>query len=132
MKAVILAAGRGSRMGALTDDRPKGLVKLAGVTLIERASRSLRDGGCLSVGIATGYRAELVSGLCDQAFHNPAWAHTNMVMTLAAAREWLAVEPVIISYSDIFYSAQTVRALAASPAPIAIAYDPQWLALWSK
>ena len=99
MKAIILAAGRGSRMGALTDDRPKGLTKLGGLTLIERAIQNLREGGCTSIGIATGYRAELVAHLGDHAFHNAAWAQTNMVMTLAASREWLTAEPVIISYS---------------------------------
>jgi choline kinase len=131
MKAIILAAGRGSRMGALTDDRPKGLTKLGGLTLIERAIRSLREGGCTNIGIATGYRAELVAHLGDHAFHNAAWAQTNMVMTLAAARDWLTAEPVIISYSDIFYSAQTVAVLAGATAPIGIAYDPHWHALWS-
>jgi choline kinase len=131
MKAIILAAGRGSRMGALTDDRPKGLTKLGGLTLIERAIQSLREGGCTSIGIATGYRAELVAPLGDHAFHNAAWAQTNMVMTLAAARDWLTAEPVIVSYSDIFYSAQTVAVLTRAAAPIAIAYDPHWLALWS-
>lgn len=131
MKALILAAGRGSRMGTLTDDRPKGLTKLGGLTLIERAMQSLRGGGCTSIGIATGYRAELVSHLGDHAFHNAAWAQTNMVMTLAAAQDWLTAEPIIISYSDIFYSAETVAMLAGSTAPIAIAYDPHWLTLWS-
>jgi choline kinase len=131
MKAIILAAGRGSRMGALTDDRPKGLAKLGGLTLISRAIQSLRAGGCTSIGIATGYRAELVAHLGDHAFHNAAWTQTNMVMTLAAARDWLTAEPVIISYSDIFYSAQTVAVLAGATAPVAIAYDPHWLALWS-
>jgi choline kinase len=131
MKAIILAAGRGSRMGALTDDRPKGLTKLGGLTLIERAIQSLRGGGCTSIGIATGYRAELVTHLGDHAFHNAAWAKTNMVMTLAASRDWLTAEPVIISYSDIFYSAQTVAMLSRATAPISIAYDPHWLALWS-
>jgi len=132
MKAIILAAGRGRRMGALTDDRPKGLTKLGGLTLMERAIQSLREGGCTSIGIATGYRAELVAHLGDHAFHNAAWAQTNMVMTLAAARDWLTAEPVIISYSDIFYSAQTVAALIGAAAPIGIAYDPLWLALWSQ
>jgi choline kinase len=51
-------------------------------------------------------------------------------MTLAAARDWLVAEPIVISYSDIFYSAQTVAALIGATAPIAIAYDPHWLALW--
>jgi CTP:phosphocholine cytidylyltransferase-like protein len=58
MKAVILAAGRGSRMGHLGDDRPKCLVELEGKPLIERqigapgGAVSMRSG--LSAAIAPG------------------------------------------------------------------------------
>ena len=44
MRAVILAAGRGSRMNELGDVRPKCLVELAGRTLLERQVAALRDG----------------------------------------------------------------------------------------
>lgn len=132
MKALILAAGRGSRMGALTRDQPKGLVQLGGRSLISRAVENLKLGGCRQVGIVTGYRCELVKPLADHTFHNPRWAETNMVASLAMAGEWLQNEPVIVSYSDIFYSSETVAALARCECPMAIAYDPEWRRLWEE
>ncbi len=132
MRGLILAAGRGSRMGALTRDRPKGLTEIGGRSLISRAIESLRGGGCGEIGIATGYRAELVSPLGDRSFHNARWEQTNMVASLAAADVWLREAPVIVSYSDIFYTRETVAALAGDARAIAITYDPQWRALWEE
>ena len=51
---------------------------------------------------------------------------------LAAAEEWLAAGPVIVSYADIFYRPELVRGLAQAPGEIVIAYDRAWRALWSR
>ncbi len=131
MRGLILAAGRGSRMGAMTAEAPKCLTRLGARTLLDRQIASLRAGGCTTIGIVTGYRADLIAGLADEAFHNPDWAASNMVSSLATASSWLGEGPVIVSYSDIFYTGETVRALGATAGDIAISYDPAWLALWS-
>jgi L-glutamine-phosphate cytidylyltransferase len=131
MKGLILAAGRGSRMGVLTEDRPKCLTPLGGRTLLARQIASLRKGGCDEIGIVTGYRAALVAPAADRTFHNARWEETNMVASLLVARAWLQQEPVIVSYSDIFYAPETVADLAAAPGAVAIAYDRDWHALWS-
>lgn len=132
MKAIILAAGRGSRMGHLTDDRPKCLVELRGTPLLELQLKAIRAGGITEIGIVTGYKRELLAdrGLIE--FHNPRWAETNMVSSLACAQEWLQAEPCIVSYSDIFYDASAVRSLMGCDADIAITYDRNWLALWKS
>jgi choline kinase len=130
MKALILAAGRGSRLGALTNERPKGLVALCGRSLVARAVDSLKAGGCTDVGVVTGYRADLLQGSADRTFHNPRWSETNMVMSLVAAAEWLRASDIVVSYSDIFYSSQTVKDLVSAKADIAISYDRDWRALW--
>lgn len=132
MRGLILAAGRGTRMGALTADRPKGLVQLGGRSLIARAVEALKRGGCAEVAIVTGYRHELVAPLTDTSFHNPRWAETNMVASLQTADAWLRAGPVVVSYSDIFYSTETVTALARCESAIAIAYDPFWRRLWEE
>lgn len=131
MKAVILAAGRGSRMRHLTDDRPKGLTPLHGIPLVERQCTALRAGGASRIGIVTGYMAERFDVYADQCFHNPRWAETQMVVSLEAAADWLEAEPVIVSYSDIFYAPDPVAALAGARADIAITFDPDWEAQWS-
>lgn len=131
MRGLILAAGRGSRMGSMTEDAPKCMVELGCRTLLQRQVSALRSGGCREIGIVTGYKADLIAGAGDTAFHNAEWATSNMVRSLAAAEDWLAVGDVIVSYSDIFYSGETVADLAQAPGDLAIAYDPDWLALWA-
>ena len=132
MKAIILAAGRGSRMKNMAEDRPKCLVEVRGRQLLEWQLTALREAGISEIAIVTGYRRELLAGRALMEFHNPRWAETNMVSSLACAQEWLQAEPCIVSYSDIFYEASAVESLMESRADLAVTYDPHWLKLWEK
>ena len=132
MKAIILAAGRGSRMKNLTEERPKCLVELHGKPLLERQLAALRGAGIEQIAIVTGYKRELLSNRGIVEFHNPRWAETNMVASLACAQEWLRGGPCVVSYSDIFYEASAPRLLMATDAELAITYDPNWRALWES
>lgn len=132
MKAIILAAGRGSRMKNLTDDRPKCLVELRGKALLDWQLDALRAAGITEIAIVTGYKRELLANRGLVEFHNLRWAETNMVSSLACALEWLQQEPCIVSYSDIFYDSSAVKSLMVSDALLAVTYDPNWLELWSK
>jgi L-glutamine-phosphate cytidylyltransferase len=132
MRAVILAAGRGSRMAHLGEDRPKCLVQLAGKPLIERQIAALRNGGMNEIAVVRGYRAEMIDYPSLHFFANHRWAETNMVMSLVAAAEWLRSGEVIVSYADIFYRGELVRGLTGSAGELVIAYDRAWLRLWSR
>jgi len=132
MRAIILAAGRGSRLGHLGADRPKCLVKLAGKPLLERQVAALRRGGMEEIGVVRGYRAEMIDLPGLAYFNNPRWAETNMVMSLGTAAAWLREGPVIVSYGDIFYRSELVRGLAGSPGQLVISYDRDWRRLWTR
>lgn len=132
MKAIILAAGRGSRMKNMTDDRPKCLVELRGKPLLEWQLDALHAAGIGEIAIVTGYKRELLASRAPTEFHNPRWAETNMVSSLACAQEWLQAELCIVSYSDIFYGASAVESLMENQTSLAVTYDPHWLKLWEK
>jgi len=132
MRAIILAAGRGSRMGATGDERPKCLVELEGKPLLDRQIAALRRGGVEEIGIVRGYRAEMLNFPGLSYFDNERWAQTNMVMSLAAAAAWLHSGPVIVSYADIFYRAGLVRGLANASGALVISYDRAWRRLWTR
>lgn len=132
MKAIILAAGRGSRMRGLTDERPKCLVELDGRPLLARQVEALKAGGIDEIALVTGYRRNMLKGWADIEFHNPRWAETNMTTSLAEASAWLEAEPCIVSYSDIFYEASAVKSLTDCKADLAICYDPNWLRIWTE
>ena len=132
MRALILAAGRGSRVGARTQNRPKCLVEIAGRPLLDLQHSALRGAGIDDLAIVRGYRAEDLALPGFTTFDNPRWAETNMVSSLLSADAWLRDAPCIVSYSDIFYPAETVTRLIATDGDIAITYDPDWLSLWSR
>lgn len=132
MKAIILAAGRGSRMKDLTDDQPKCLVELHGKPLLDLQLAALRNAGITEIAIVVGYKRDLLVNRGLVEFENPRWAETNMVSSLACAADWLQTSPCIVSYSDIFYESSAVTALMDCHADIAVSYDENWRALWEK
>ena len=74
MKAVILAAGRGKRMGKLGEKMPKCMIKYKGKTLINRNLQILMNYGIKNISIVVGYQKEkLISYLRDAPMVNP-WA----------------------------------------------------------
>ena len=132
MKAIILAAGRGSRMKNLTEENPKCLVEFHGKPLLEWQLNALYAAGIEEVAVVTGYKRELLASRGLKEFHNEHWDVTNMVSSLACAEMWLENGPCIISYSDIFYRPEAVSSLIKSSAALAITYDPGWLKLWTE
>ncbi len=129
-QAVILAAGRGSRMLDRTREKPKCLIPLAGKPLLHWQVQALKEAGVKRVTVVTGYLGETLHGDFER-LDNPRWHETNMVSTLRCAHAVLEQEPSIISYSDIVYRPDHVQKLAACPEDIAISYDTLWLGLWS-
>ena len=68
MKGIILAAGRGSRLGRYTDDRPKSLITLGGKTLMQRSLDNLRAAGFEEVVVVVGYRHTMLEELISRHF----------------------------------------------------------------
>jgi len=129
-RALLLAAGRGSRLAPYTDDRPKCLVPLLGQPLLEHQIAALKAGGITDIAIVGGYRAECLRPYTDTLYVNNDWNNSNMVVSLTTAAEWMQAGPTLVCYTDIVYAAEAVRDLAASPADLAITFDPDWQHLW--
>ena len=66
MKAVILAAGIGKRLGEHSKGKPKCLLEVGGSTLLERSLTNLRKGGLKAVVIILGVRGELITALIGE------------------------------------------------------------------
>jgi choline kinase len=131
VRAIILAAGEGTRLRPHTLDRPKCLVPLAGRPLLDWQVDTLRSAGIDDITLVTGYRAETLVATGLRTIHNPRFADTNMVASLMCARSLFdGADDVLIAYGDILYERRVIEALAASPAPMAIAVNRDWLPLW--
>lgn len=129
MKVIILAAGRGSRLGARTKDRPKCMCELAGRTLLDRCLDTLEKAGISrsDIGIVTGYRSGMFQVEGVTCFHNPDWERTNMFWSLTMAREWLERETCMVCYSDIVFAPEAIVRLRESGAPLAVtSYSGYW------
>lgn len=130
MRALILAAGRGSRMKGLTESRPKCLTQLRGRALLDWQLAALASGGISQIALVSGYRAELLKRPGLTAFENPRWHQSNMVVSLSYASDWLASDPCLICYGDILYSPAAVSAIVAAPGELLVPYNQRWLEIW--
>jgi len=132
VKAIILAAGRGRRMGQVTQEKPKCMTVFNGKPLIEWQLEALQASGVEDIAIVRGYRGQQLAEYTSIFFENRRWAKTNMVCSLMCATEWLERFTCIVTYSDIFYNATAVQVLRKCSAELSITYDPDWLALWLR
>lgn len=132
MRAIILAAGLGSRMQHLTQDRPKCLVPLYGRPLLHRQVDVLRAAEIDNIMVIGGYHAESLQELGLPVVVNKRYAETNMVFTLFCAEEFMQdEEDLIISYGDIVYEPRVLNALISCKAPLCIVVDKAWKSYWA-
>ena len=129
--AVILAAGQGTRLRPLTDNRPKCMVEVAGTAIIDRQMETLKACGVENIVIVGGYLHEKLPKDGVVKVVNPKFADTNMIYSLLCAKDYLKGD-VIVSYGDIFFDNSVLKQLMASSFDIAIASDQQWEQYWEK
>jgi len=132
-QAVILAAGRGSRLGAAGDAQPKCLVPLAGQPVLQWTLSALRKAGIERMLVVAGWKHEALEGWGTELRVNPAWQSTNMVASLRLARDWLLREPTLMVYGDGAYGSHAVDAAASQGSgDIVVPVDRHWERLWRR
>jgi choline kinase len=129
MTLVVVAAGRGTRLGTLAADRPKALVHLAGRPLLAWTLAAAADAGVGDVVVIGGFGIDHLRAFPVHLLENPDYATTNMVQTLFCAEAAFG-DGFVMSYGDIAYRPDVLRAVAASPAPVTVAVDLAWRAYW--
>jgi choline kinase len=130
-KAIILAAGQGTRLRPITNDKPKCLTPLSGKSLLARQVEVLNAAGITDVLVIGGYRIDQIKALGYQCIENPHFATTNMVSTLFCAQdEMVDSEDLLICYGDIVYQANNLAAVLEKDAEITLMIDKDWQQLW--
>lgn len=117
MKAIILAAGRGSRLRNVAGDVPKCLAPMGATTLLKRQIGSLKSAGIRDIVVVTGYRAELVRAACGDAavcIENTRHSETNSLYSLWLAREYLR-DGFVVMNGDVLFDPQLLIELLSSP-----------------
>ena len=121
-RAVLLAAGTGTRLQPLTAEIPKCLVEVAGETIIERALRVLGSQGITEAVIVIGHCGEAVRNRLGSRFAGvgisyveaPDYATTNNIRSLWDARGALDRDLLLIE-ADLVFDAEVIAALLATP-----------------
>ena len=103
-RAVIMAAGFGSRFVPLTFETPKGLLEVFGERMIERQIKQLHEAGIYDIVVVVGYLKEHFDYLIDKynvkLVYNPDYSAKNNISTLHYAAEYITGSNVYILSSD--------------------------------
>ena len=112
MKAIILAAGIGSRVKEI--GYPKCLIKINGKTIIQKQVESLNDNGIKDISIVIGHMADLVKDECKDLdvkfYENPQFRNTGMLESLYCAKQELNEEFILV-YGDIYFESGIIKKL---------------------
>ena len=131
MQAIILAAGMGKRLKELTRNNTKCMVKVNGVTLIERMLRQIERHRLSRVVIVVGYEGkklmEYVDSLHIQTpivyIDNPVYYKTNNIYSLSLAKDWLCREDTLLFESDLIFEDAVLDALVSDPRETLVLVD---------
>lgn len=119
MKALILAAGRGTRLAPLTDNRPKSLVEVNGHPILFKQIENLYQNGIYDITIVSGYRAEMLEKTVHEKYpevhiiESVNYASTNNMYSAYIAREAVEGHDFLMMNADVFYDASVITALLA-------------------
>ena len=110
MRALILAGGYGTRLGEYTKSKPKALIEVHGIPIIDRTINKLVEVGITEITINTHYLSEMIADHLSKKFKN---LNIRIVFepellgtagTLKANIEWLAVDDFIVMHGDNFFT----------------------------
>ena len=129
MRAIIIGAGRGSRLGQNTDLVPKTLVEVMGRPMLDWILEALQSAGFSrkDVVFVCGYAEDVVRARYPELtfVRNADWANNNILLSLLCAREHFGAG-FVSTYADIIYDGQIVQDLVASPSDIVLGCDTAW------
>ncbi len=131
MKAIILAAGQGTRLKKYTENLPKGMLSFKGKTIIERQIETYKASGIDEIVIVRGFAADKINYDNIKYYTNEKYDSTNMVESLMAARAEFD-DDVIVSYSDVLFEEQTLKRMMDCTFDFACAVDDNWKGYWQK
>lgn len=129
-RAIILAAGQGSRLGPITADQPKCLIPFAGKSLMDWQIDALAAAGVAEIVVATGFRTEKVEAqlakrtdIRARAVFNPFYHVADNLGTCWMMRGEMTEDFIIINGDTIVSPDIVRRLLAGATAPITVTID---------
>lgn len=132
MKAIILAAGRGSRLNKYTEELPKGMLSLMGKPLLQWQIETLRNSGIRDIIIVRGYASEKITFSGVRYYENPDWLNTNMVASLfCAANEFDGKDDILVCYADTLHEPRVFEQVKKEHFPLSKVIDVDYKEYWT-
>ncbi len=135
MKMIIVAAGQGTRLRPLTNNKPKCMVEYKNKPIIDYILETALECDLQDIAIVNGYKKEILEEYLKNYkitfFTNREFDKSNMVSTLFKAKGFMD-DDMIISYSDIVYKKEILNKLIESEADLSVVVDRKWRELWSQ
>ena len=134
-RAILIAAGRGKRLGAHTEEVPKCMVEVAGRPIFGWVWNALASVGVKELVVIRGYRGDVletfIRGIVPNAtfVDNHEWQTNNVLLSLACARPQLDRAAYVL-YSDIVFTPAVAAAAAASTAEIGLVIDREFRTIY--
>lgn len=136
MKAVILAAGRGTRISDISAGLPKCLLTFGGHAILDYQISALLQAGISDFALVVGYQNELIleyvssrySHLADSFtfITNPRYAETNNIYSLWLAQSWVADSGFICLNADVLCHPGIIKPASQIRSDISMIIDPKW------
>jgi choline kinase len=125
MRAIILAAGSGLRLGEFTQDIPKTLVDVNGESILERQISLLKEYGINEIFVVTGYKREKHVLKNIEYIFNARYSETEQLTSMMVARGKIFGD-VLIIFGDIIFDSDILQQVLASNDDITIPIDLDW------
>jgi L-glutamine-phosphate cytidylyltransferase len=135
MKAVILAAGQGTRIRSVHGEHPKCLIEVDHTTILDHQLDALSMVGINDVAVVVGYEKEQIIAHANartllspriRFIENPAFAITNNIYSLWLALEWVRGDSFIVLNADVIFNPEILDGAVRPHAPISMIVDPLW------
>ena len=124
MQAIMLAAGKGSRLGKYTKNNTKCMLDVHGETLLERAIDALLEAGIKDFILVLGYKKDNVKKFIKEKeldkkinityVDNDVYDTTNNIYSLYLAKDYLIQDDTILLESDLIYDKSIIKKLVNS------------------
>jgi len=124
-KALIIAAGLGSRLMPRTDETPKCMLDFGGKTLLQRQIEAYNACGISNISVVRGYQKDKINYEGLNYYENTDYENNNILNSLFYAEPELDGH-IVISYSDILFESHVVQRLLQSDHDISIVVDIDW------
>ncbi len=124
-KALIIAAGLGSRLKKHTENLPKCMLDFGGKTLLQRQLDAYKKCGITNISLIRGYKKEKINYKGIKYFENTDYRNNNILNSIFYA-ENIINGNTIISYSDILFDPSVVQRAVDSDHDISVVVDIDW------